>query len=81
MIKKPMTTKVDKDGRDCVGCGNYKLWPEFQRQKKSPTGYTARCKECIKKGMKQVYIEREAGAQSKYVNDFLINRFHLKKSA
>lgn len=41
--------KVDDNGRECNGCGEYKAWDSFTKDKTRKTGYAYKCKECQRK--------------------------------
>lgn len=43
-----MNYRVDSKGRECSGCGEYKIWDSFHKDKGSPTKHISRCKDCSK---------------------------------
>jgi len=41
------------EGRKCSKCGEYKLWSEYHKSKKEPSGYKSACKSCRNKDKKK----------------------------
>lgn len=37
---------IDRYGRTCNACGDYKTWENYQKDKHSKTGHMACCKTC-----------------------------------
>lgn len=72
--------KIDENGRECFSCEEYKTWDKYHKAKSKRLGHTATCKVCLRKGTQGLCVERNTGLKSAYVKDFLIHRFHLKKS-
>ena len=40
--------KKDDKGRECMGCGVYKAWEEYNKNPTQTTGRDGKCKECLK---------------------------------
>ncbi len=46
---------INKKGRDCSVCGEYKEWDEFPLEKYRKTGHRSACKPCWSDNRKEYY--------------------------
>ena len=79
-----LKTKVDKNGRVCTKCEEYKTWDNFSNSKKTVTGKASSCKVCNNKHTKatrpkrNTKTERESNRASR---EFLKKNDPLKLKA
>lgn len=52
--------RIDDAGRECISCGQYKLWAEFNNNRIGTRGKDGRCRECLKRWRgSEEYLERQ----------------------
>ncbi len=72
---------VDNEGRECVTCGVYKKWADFNTARKETTGHRSTCKECIakkrcRKKQKDKDLRRNYGISLTEYNQMLDDQHH-----
>ena len=72
---------VDNEGRECVTCGVYKKWADFNTARKETTGHWSTCKECIakkrcRKKQKDKDLRRHYGISLTEYNQMLDDQHH-----
>lgn len=56
---------LQADGRECSKCGEYKLWSEYHKSKKEPSGYKSACKSC-RNNFKKKYDKKISDSKPKF---------------
>jgi hypothetical protein len=62
---------INKEGRECTCCKNYKLWSEFYGDNNEKSGHRVKCKVCDKKA-------RNLSRQKVKIKAGLVNSFLYK---
>ena len=60
--------RADDQGRECVTCGVYKAWTEYNKNKAGVRGHDGRCRECLKAWRRS--DERKAASRERAAKDY-----------
>jgi hypothetical protein len=76
---------INDEGRECTGCGVFRLWDEFAKSKRGAHKHQARCKDCFRayvpgRKKKKEYLITDEGRECSECGQFkLWANFHKRR--